>query len=260
MHATGDATMVYRSVADPTAGTVYETGVSNEVYNVQVAATPAHSGASVAIKTINSATAPDATAIAAASVDADGVVDVIVGYQNYVIAEVTAENGVNSAAYILKVNRAPASASSDAKLIATTGLVLSSPSVTLMPAYDPDTMAYSAEVTDSVEMVTVTATGYAHADVATNFDQATVSIMSNRDDDSSDTNAALNVAAHVIDIMPGANVITIMVTAADYETMETYTVTVTAPSQEPRDEAALLAMYDTNGTTGIQIDEGRAGC
>ena len=59
----------------------------------------------------------------------------------------------------------------------------------------------------------------------------------------------------MIDLMPGANVITIMVTAADYETMETYTITVTVPSQEPRDEAALRAMYDTNGTDGIQIDE-----
>lgn len=38
--------------------------------------------------------------------------------------------------------------------------------------------------------------------------------------------------------------------------LECYTVTVTrTEDQAPRDEAALTAMYDTNGTAGIQIDE-----
>ena len=38
--------------------------------------------------------------------------------------------------------------------------------------------------------------------------------------------------------------------------IECYTVTVTRTAEQaPRDEAALTAMYDTNGTAGIQIDE-----
>ncbi|MYE54959.1 MAG: cadherin-like beta sandwich domain-containing protein, partial [Chloroflexi bacterium] len=129
VHATGDPSMAYRSVMGPgayltnvnttaAAANIVETGVSNTVYNVQVAATPANSGASVVIKSMpSSTTAPaDAAAIAAVSADADGVVDVIVGAGNHIVVEVTAENGVAKAYYVLKVNRARASASDDAKL------------------------------------------------------------------------------------------------------------------------------------------------
>ena len=44
--------------------------------------------------------------------------------------------------------------------------------------------------------------------------------------------------------------------ASRLDDIECYMVTVTRTAEQaPRDEAALLAMYDTNGTDGVQIDE-----
>ena len=259
VHATGDATMVYRTVADPsasttTATTLYETGVPNAVYNVQIAATLSDDNASMVIKPISPANPASITQAEfdGGTADADGVVDVIVGATNYFNVEVTAENGVAKAYYILKVNRARASADDGVKLS-----VLTTSEDPLTPAFDVNDlkMAYTAEVESGVDEITITATGGAAADTTTGSEQgaAIVRIMSNRDD--AEAYGLNTVTDHTVDLMPGANVITIMVTAADYETMETYTITVTAPSQEPRDEAALRAMYDTNGTDGIQIDE-----
>ena len=54
-----------------------------------------------------------------------------------------------------------------------------------------------------------------------------------------------------IGLMPGANVITIMVTAADYSEMETYTVTVTRAAGE----GTLLSTYDTDGDGQIDLTE-----
>lgn len=263
VHASGDATMVYRAVSDPGAyltnvnttvmsTNIVETGVSNAVYNVQIDATPSNDNASVVIKSMpSSTTAPaDAAAINAVSADADGVVDVVVGAGNHIVAEVTAENGVAKAYYVLKVNRARASADDGAKLS-----VLTTSEDPLTPAFDMDVMAYSAEVADGVDEITITATGGMAADATAGSEQgaAIVHIMSNRVD--AEAYGMNTVTNHAVDLMPGTNDITIMVTAADYETTETYTITVTVPIQEPRDEATLLAMYDTNGTEGIQIDE-----
>ena len=250
VHASGDATMVYRTATDPGAyltntvtspvnTNIIETGVANSVYDVQVAATPAHSGASVVIKT--SATAPaDAAAVTAASTDADGVVDMIVGASNYVAVVVTAEDGVASATYLLKVNRARASADDGAKLSD-----LTIPEVTLTPTFDMDVMEYTAEAMNSVESVTITATGGARAD-ATNGG-AIVRIMSDRVDaeaygitPATGSDPLTTITNHDIDLMVGENVITITVTAADYETMETYTITVTRAAAG--DDATLSSL------------------
>ena len=76
------------------------------------------------------------------------------------------------------------------------------------------------------ETVDVVATGFAAADADTSNNRATVRIMSDTDSDiGNDSDALLNVANHTgIELAVGANVITVMVTAADYSAMNTYTV------------------------------------
>ena len=234
VHATGDATMVYRTATDPdayltdtvtspVATATIETGVANSVYDVQVMATPAHSGASFVIKTITSEAAPaNAAAVTAGMTDADGVVDVIVGASNYVAVVVTAEDGVASATYLLKVNRARSGADDGAKLT-----TLTTDIDPLTPTFDEDVMEYTAEVMNSVQSVTImSAIGGAAADTTAGALEggAIVHIMSDSDD--AEAYGVNTVTDHDIDLMVGANVITIMVTAADYETMETYTITV----------------------------------
>ena len=88
--------------------------------------------------------------------------------RNFIAVQVMAEDGLAASnnTYMLQVNRAPAGASSDAKLTETpVGLTISSG--TLMPDFDPDTMAYTAEVDNGVGSVTVTATGFEATDAAT---------------------------------------------------------------------------------------------
>ena len=192
VHASGDASMVYRTVSDPGAyltntnttvagDNIVETGVPNAVYNVEIAATPSDDNASVVIKSMpSSTTAPaDAAAIAAVSADADGVVDVVVGAGNHIAVEVTAEDGVAKAYYVLKVNRARASASDDVKLS-----VLTTSEDPLTPAFDMDEMTYSAE-TENDEITITTATGGARCGCDCWFRArcgAIVRIMSNRVD------------------------------------------------------------------------------
>ena len=56
-----------------------------------------------------------------------------------------------------------------------------------------------------------------------------------------------------VPLMMGSNTISVMVTAEDGTTSETYTVTVSVAATS--DEARLLAEYDTNGVAGIQAEE-----
>ena len=211
--------------------TTYVTGVPNTVNSTQITATPKHSGATAVIRTATSA----ADAVTG-TIDADGAIPLIVGYTNFIAIEVKAEDGkdASSKTYMLQVNRAPASASDDAKLSA-----LTIPPGTLTPDFDPDKVAYTAEVGNAVGSVTVSATGY--VDGTNSDNSSTVRIMSDTDDDiGNDSGTGLNVATHSIDLEVGANVITVMVKAADYAAEKTYTVTITrGPSA---DDATLSSL------------------
>ena len=111
-------------------------------------------------------------------------------------------------------------------------------------------MAYTADVMESVESISVTVTGFVETGETNN--SSTVRIMSDTDADiGNDDDPALNLAMHSIDLMSGANVITITVTAADYSEMETYTVTVTRAAGE----GTLLSTYDTDGDGQIDLTE-----
>ena len=228
---------------DATAATIYVGGVPNAVNSIQIAATPTHAGAMAVIKTVAAAGAtPTAEEAAAGMIDADGDIPLVIGYGNFIAVQVMAEDGLaaSNRIYMLQVNRAPAGASSDAKLIATTGLDLSTG--TLMPDYDPDTMTYTAEVPNSTGSITVTATGFGSS-TATENDRATVRIMSDMDDDlgsNLNTDGLRNLVSHAIDLEVGENVITIMVTASDYSATSTYTVTVTRAAAG--DDATLSSL------------------
>ena len=228
-----------------TPTTTYVTGVPNAVNTIQVAATARHTGATVVIRT--AAAAEDADE---GTIDADGAIPLVVGYTNFIAIQVIAEDGTTASnkIYMLQVNRAPASASSDAKLSA-----LEINQGVLSPGFDADTMAYTADVMESIESIEVTATGFGNNENAADNDRATVRIMSDTDADiGNDAQASLNVAMHSnIELMSGANVITITVMAADYSEMETYTVTVTRAAGE----GTLLSTYDTDGDGQIDLTE-----
>ena len=89
--------------------------------------------------------------------------------------------------------------------------------VTLSPAFDADTYAYTASVANSVDEVTVTA--------STTDTDATFEYLDESDAtlDDEDTNAA----GHQVELDVGDTVFKVKVTAEDGTTTQTYTVTVT---------------------------------
>ena len=188
------------------------------------------------------------------AVDADGMVPLNVATaqaaSNNILIEVTAEDGKTVGNYFLVITRAAASASNDAKLDA---LTLSG--ITISPTFRDNTMMYSADVPVNIASTTITATAAGGDDGSVDGAATSVVISSDRDDDIG-SNVELapgtanppNVTRHSIDLSAGANVITIMVTAEDYETMETYTVRVT---RGVSNDATLssLSLMDSDGMT-----------
>ena len=161
--------------------------------------------------------------------------------RNLARIQVTAENGSTVRNYFVEITRASAGASGDAKLAATTGLSLSS--VTLSPVFSPNTMMYSAEVPVNITSTTVRARGgqYCH--------KCCDKVGHRRH-----TRPRLGCCkiwrtslVHSIDLSAGANVITIVVTAEDYETMETYTVTSIARCFQRREHLSSLSLMDSDG-------------
>ena len=90
-------------------------------------------------------------------------------------------------------------------------------SITLSPAFDVNTLTYTASVGNRIDEVTLTAT--------TNHSNATVAITG--DDDTNTKNEAN------LDLDVGSNTLTVTVTAEDANTTETYTITVTRAHARP---------------------------
>ncbi len=115
-----------------------------------------------------------------------------------------------------------------------TALTLSD--VTLTPAFDPATLAYTASVAGNVATTTVTAT---RADPT-----ASVAIASTHD---------ATIANRVVDLVAGPpNVITVTVTAGDGRTRTAYTVTVTR-AEPLANDASLQALE----LTGVPVSFAR---
>ena len=251
----------FDGTAHEEAGIDHQTGVANGVSSIAISATPNHSDAMVVIRTgVDISANATTTALLdadAGTADADGTVNLSVGPNDIAIV-VTPENAelVDTKVYLLRIERASANDSDDAKLVS---LTLSR--ITLSPVFDKDIKMYSVDVLDNIVATTVTATAAASLEDGTGAATSVV-ISSDRDDEigpnvdttplTADPNPP-NVARHTIDLSAGVNVITIVVTAEDYETMETYTVRVL---RGVSDNATLssLSLMDSDGMAIALMD------
>jgi hypothetical protein len=170
--------------------TEYTASVDNDVTSVTVAATSTDVNAQSVVVTSDKDDDVESN-----------VVDLVVG-ANVLTITVTAEDGTTTGVYTVTITRA---ASADATL---SGLTISAG--TLSPTFIANTTSYTASVGNDVTSVTVTATANATA--------RGVVVASYNDND---------VESNVVDLVVGANVLTITVTAEDGTTTGVYTVTIT---------------------------------
>ena len=215
-----DATLKALSLSDISLGsfksvtTSYTAQVANSVTQTTVTPTVNHSGASYVTK-LGGVT------------DADGTVSLSVG-SNVITVEVTAEDGQTTEKYTVTVTRA--APSTDATLSALT-----------MSSVDFGTFAsgkisYTASVANSVSQTTVTPT------VNDSGAGYVIKLGGVRDVDGT------------ISLSVGSNVITVEVTAEDYKTTQTYTVTVTradSPNPELSGDATLKSLALSGVDFGI---------
>ena len=203
-----DATLSGLTLSDVNFGTFassttsYSAQVANSVSQTTVTPTKNHSGASYVIK-LDGVT------------DTDGVISLSVG-SNVITVEVTAEDGQTSRTYTVTLTRLASiqQESTDATLSA---LTLSGID---FGTFRSGMTSYSAHVANSVTETTVTPTvNDSGASYVIKLDGVT------------DPDGTLSLAV-------GSNVITVVVTAEDETTIETYTVTVTR--SEPLSTDATL--------------------
>ncbi|MDB5851767.1 MAG: hypothetical protein JWP29_5519, partial [Rhodoferax sp.] len=158
---------------------------------------------------------------------------------NVITASVIAENGATSKTYTLNITRAPATNANLANLTVS--------DATLSPSFASATTAYSASVSNSVAAVTVTSvTSSSASTVKVNGSIVTSGVVSG--------SLPLNV---------GNNIITVMVTAQDGITTQTYTLAVnrakadqaiTFPTLQPVTYGAEdLALKATSSNASLPI-------
>ena len=194
--------------------TGYTASVANDVDETTVTPATNDAGASYVIKLGGVA-------------DDDGVIPLTVG-SNVIAVEVTAEDGETTKTYTATVTRA-APPSTDATL---SGLALSGID---FGAFDSATTEYTASVANEVAETTVTPTA--------NDDGATYAIKL---DDAADEDGTVELSV-------GANVVSVVVTAEDGQSIKTYTVTVTraeAPAPEP---TVVIALSSDSAEEGTEI-------
>ena len=193
------------------SGTVeYRAAVEHDVSAVTVTASVAGAGSAYEVQ-LNGV------------MDQDGVVPLAVGAGNLIAVIVAAQDGESTQTYTVTVTRA---GSSEASLNA-----LSLSGVTLMPVFASWTTAYTASVANSVTEAAVTATAAAGA-------AHEVKLNGVVDQDG------------IVPLAVGAdNVITVIVTAQDGKTTQTYTVTVTRAGSA----AATLSALSLSGVTLMPV-------
>lgn len=190
----------------------YSESVPNAASSITLTPTVADATATV---TVNGVAVPLGTA--------SGVIPLVVG-PNTINTVVTAQDGVTTQTYTLVVTRA---ASSNANLAS---LVLSAGS--LSPAFTADTTSYTDTVPATTSAITVTSTV---ADPTATVTVNGIAVIS-------------GTASGSIPLNAGSNTITIVVTAQDGVTIETYALTVTQAAQTaPATDEPLL------GPTGIAL-------
>ena len=174
--------------------TAYIASAANSVGYITITPAKSHNGAQVTV-TANGASTPDT-----------GTADLTVG-DNLITVTVTAEDGTSQQSYTITVTRGP----SDDATLSTLSLA-GDAAIILTPAFDPATTDYTAEVANTVESISLTA--------SQNHDGgAAVSVID------ADGNSIPDTAQ--IDLQYGENIISIVVTAQDGTTTMTYQATVT---------------------------------
>ena len=106
---------------------------------------------------------------------------------------------------------------------------------TLSPAFDADTVAYTATVAAATEQVTLSGT--------LNDDDASLAYTPSTDADSS-------TAGHQVDVAVGDTTATVTVTATDGETTRAYRVVVKRPAPEVETSTPTLSIVGGSGTEG----------
>jgi gliding motility-associated-like protein len=172
------------------ATTTYSSMETNGTTSITVTPTTADATATITV---------NGTAVVSGK--ASGAITLAVG-TNAITTIVTAQDGVTKQTYTVNVIRP----STDAKLSA---LTLSSG--TLTPAFNTNTIAYTASVTNATASIVVTPTIAAAG--------ATITVNG--------TAVASGTASAGIALAVGSNTITTVVTAQDGATTDTYTITVT---------------------------------
>ena len=137
----------------------------------------------------------------------------------------TTNVAANDKTYTIKITR-EATASDDAKL-SSLSVMDGANDVAMTPAFDADTMSYTATVGSDVESVNVSAEGHVGATIT---------------GDTGDQS-----------LMIGANTLSVMVKSEDESATETYTITVTR--EELTDEKRLLRDHDADGDGSISATE-----
>ena len=112
---------------------------------------------------------------------------------------------------------------------------------TLRPAFDADTVAYTATVAAATEQVTLSGTR--------NDDDASLTYTPSTDADSS-------TAGHQVDVAVGDTTATVTVTAADGETTRAYRVVVKRPGPEVETSTPTLSIAAGSGTEGADSSIG----
>ena len=112
---------------------------------------------------------------------------------------------------------------------------------TLSPAFEADTVAYTATVAAATERVTLSGT--------LNDDDASLAYTPSTDADSS-------TDGHQVDVAVGDTTATVTVTAADGETTRAYQVVVKRPAPEIETSTPTLSIADGSGTEGADSSIG----
>ena len=223
--ASSDATLASLSLSPESLNetfasstTSYTASVANDVASVTLTAAATNDNARLTL-TVND---EDVESSSSGSVSAD--IDLREGEITRIRIKVTAEDGTTTQTYNIEVSRA---ASDNAAL---SYLQLSAG--TLAPLFDPHTTSYSASVANAVERMTLTPT--------TANENATVTV----DDVAvSSGNASADIA-----LSEGENSISVVVTAQDGTTTQSYSITVTRAAATASNDATLNSLSLSQGT------------
>ena len=185
---------------------MYSDSVANAVTSVTVTPTTADANATIKVNTLAVTSGTQSQSIALA-----------VG-TNMINVVVTAQDGTTVQTYSIAVDRASPALSNNAAL---SNLAISAG--TLTPSFVPTTLAYTDAVSNATASITVTPTA---ADA-----NATIKV--------NNVAVASGTSSVGIPLALGPNTITVLVTAQDGTTVQTYTVTVNRASPALSNDASL---------------------